>query len=68
SQEVGLFAWPEIPWKELAFPSVLWSLRDHRELAGRQDFAPRIRSTGVNPEESSGAMEALLRGELPEGL
>ncbi|MBC6406145.1 MAG: NUDIX hydrolase [Rhodospirillales bacterium] len=46
SQEVGLFAWPEIPWKELAFPSVLWSLRDHRDLAGRQDFAPRVNPKG----------------------
>src|SRR5262249_33702118 len=26
SEEVGLFAFDEIPWKELAFPSVHWAL------------------------------------------
>jgi ADP-ribose pyrophosphatase YjhB (NUDIX family) len=28
SLEVGLFAWQDIPWDELAFPSVRWAL-DH---------------------------------------
>jgi ADP-ribose pyrophosphatase YjhB (NUDIX family) len=27
SLEVGLFGWAEIPWRELAFPSVEWVLR-----------------------------------------
>lgn len=27
SQEVALFAWADIPWAELAFPSVVWALR-----------------------------------------
>jgi len=40
SQEVGLFAWEEIPWDELAFPSVRWALRYHREVAGQPAFAP----------------------------
>ena len=26
SLEVGLFAWPDIPWAELAFPTVRWAL------------------------------------------
>ena len=26
SLEVALFSWDEIPWKELAFPSVAWAL------------------------------------------
>ncbi len=30
SQEVGLFAWEEIPWSELAFPSVKWTLERHQ--------------------------------------
>jgi len=30
SLEVGLFAWEEIPWSELAFPSVPWALSHHR--------------------------------------
>lgn len=40
SLEVRLFAWEEIPWNELAFPSVWWSLKNHREVEGRQDFPP----------------------------
>jgi len=31
SQEVALFAWPDIPWDNLAFPSVTWALRRYRE-------------------------------------
>jgi ADP-ribose pyrophosphatase YjhB (NUDIX family) len=27
SLEVRLFAWDEIPWNEIAFPSVRWALR-----------------------------------------
>ena len=30
SLEVALFSWDEIPWKELAFPSVAWALRQWR--------------------------------------
>lgn len=30
SLEVGLFAWEDIPWSELAFPSVPWALSHHR--------------------------------------
>lgn len=38
--EAALFRWDEIPWPELAFPSVHWALRHFREVAGRRDFAP----------------------------
>lgn len=31
SLEVRLFAWEEIPWAQLAFPSVRWFLERHRE-------------------------------------
>ena len=40
SLEVRLFAWEEIPWNELAFPSVYAALHHHREVEGRSDFAP----------------------------
>lgn len=40
SLETKLFAWEEIPWDELAFPSVHWALKHNREVEGRQDFAP----------------------------
>jgi ADP-ribose pyrophosphatase YjhB (NUDIX family) len=41
SEQVGLFAWADIPWTDLAFPSVKWSLLHHQELAGQSGFAPR---------------------------
>jgi len=45
SQEVGLFRWEEIPWDDLAFPTVQWALREHRSRLGRQDFAPAVNPT-----------------------
>ncbi|MGB8275942.1 MAG: NUDIX hydrolase [Alphaproteobacteria bacterium] len=49
SEEVALFAWDDIPWHALAFPSVHWALRHHREVlqetrAGA--FAPRTNPPG----------------------
>jgi ADP-ribose pyrophosphatase YjhB (NUDIX family) len=40
SLEVKLFAWNEIPWDELAFPSVKWALRNYRETKHLSVFAP----------------------------
>jgi ADP-ribose pyrophosphatase YjhB (NUDIX family) len=40
SLEVGLFAWDEIPWPELAFPTVRWALEAWRERRGLAGFAP----------------------------
>jgi hypothetical protein len=45
---VGFFRWDEIPWDELAFPTVLWALRHFREAEGREGFAP----FGNPPDES----------------
>ncbi|MBE9603256.1 NUDIX hydrolase [Acetobacteraceae bacterium H6797] len=44
SLEVRLFAWEEIPWTELAFPTVHWSLQRWRETFG----AP-LPETATNP-------------------
>ena len=41
SLDVGLFGWDEIPWPEVAFPSVNWALGHWREVEGKTDFAPR---------------------------
>jgi ADP-ribose pyrophosphatase YjhB (NUDIX family) len=41
SLEVGLFAWDEIPWNEIAFPTVRWALRHAAEIGTRTDFAAR---------------------------
>lgn len=46
SQEVRLFAWGDIPWEEIAFPSVRWALHHWRETAGRPLGAPAL-----NPAE-----------------
>jgi ADP-ribose pyrophosphatase YjhB (NUDIX family) len=44
SLEVALFAWEDIPWTELAFPSVTWALSHYRETKDQAVFAP-----GTNP-------------------
>ncbi|MFN3459855.1 MAG: NUDIX hydrolase [Oceanibaculum sp.] len=40
SQEVALFRWEDIPWQEIAFPSVHWALDHHRQTSGMTDFPP----------------------------
>jgi ADP-ribose pyrophosphatase YjhB (NUDIX family) len=50
SREVALFAWDDIPWRDLAFPSVRWALRHHREVGTAREFAPR-----ANPPDDDGA-------------
>jgi ADP-ribose pyrophosphatase YjhB (NUDIX family) len=41
SLEVKLFGWDEIPWEELAFPSVRWALDHYRDSVARGDFTAR---------------------------
>jgi ADP-ribose pyrophosphatase YjhB (NUDIX family) len=41
SQEVRLFGWDEIPWPNLAFPSVHWALNHFREAIDSGEFAAR---------------------------
>ncbi len=45
SQEVGLFDWNAIPWRDLAFPTVHWALRDYDARRGQTGFAPAINPT-----------------------
>ncbi|HAA93428.1 MAG TPA: NUDIX hydrolase [Rhodospirillaceae bacterium] len=45
SLETALFGWDDIPWDELAFPSVRWALHHHREVGNEINFQPR-----TNPE------------------
>ena len=40
SAEVMLARWDDVPWTELAFPSVKWSLEAYRQTEGRTGFAP----------------------------
>lgn len=49
SEAVGLYAWDDIPWDDLAFPSVGWALRHAREVWDADVFSPR-----TNPEGELG--------------
>jgi ADP-ribose pyrophosphatase YjhB (NUDIX family) len=40
STEVMLAGWQDIPWTELAFPSVRWALDHYRETEGKTGFPP----------------------------
>ena len=40
SLEVKLFEWDEIPWDEIAFPTVHWALRHDREIEERRSAGP----------------------------
>jgi len=40
SEEVMLAAWDDIPWPDIAFPTVGWALRHYRETLGKNNFAP----------------------------
>jgi ADP-ribose pyrophosphatase YjhB (NUDIX family) len=42
SLDVRLFEWDEIPWSELAFPSVKWALRHYRETRHLTVWAPFV--------------------------
>lgn len=56
SLEVGLFRWDEIPWAELAFPSVRWALDHYRQVKEKAVFAPF-----TNPDGETGAMPGAAR-------
>lgn len=40
SEAVGLYEWKDIPWPDLAFPSVGWALRQFHETKDLTDFSP----------------------------
>src|SRR5580692_3049237 len=41
SLEVALFGWDEIPWDDIAFPSVRWALGHEKEVQATGDLTPR---------------------------
>ncbi|MAR79621.1 MAG: NUDIX hydrolase [Rhodospirillaceae bacterium] len=45
TQEAKYFLWDEIPWNEIAFPSVIWALKHFKEVENKENFAPKS-----NPE------------------
>lgn len=46
SLEVRLFAWDEIPWDDIAFPSVHWTLNYWRQSAGKPLGQPFVNPPG----------------------
>lgn len=50
TQELKLFTWNEIPWQEIAFPSVHWALHDFDAVRGLANFAPRSNPAGETGE------------------
>ena len=58
SREVRFFAWDEIPWEEIAFPSVHWALQAWRETAGAALGPP-----AMNPPEDLRGVRPLSRAQ-----
>jgi len=46
SAEAALIAWDDIPWRELAFPSVRWALDHYRAVRDQAVFAPATNPPG----------------------
>jgi ADP-ribose pyrophosphatase YjhB (NUDIX family) len=49
SLEVGLFGWDEIPWDDVAFPSVRWALGHEKEVQATGDLTPRGNPMPADP-------------------
>lgn len=52
SLDVGLFKWADIPWGELAFPSVHWALGHFDQVRGLDHFA-----AFSNPADATGNLD-----------
>ncbi|MCW5745061.1 MAG: NUDIX hydrolase [Alphaproteobacteria bacterium] len=46
STEVALVRWDDIPWENLAFPTVVWALAHFHQTRARDDFATFSNPTG----------------------
>ncbi|MFW5925552.1 MAG: NUDIX domain-containing protein [Myxococcota bacterium] len=47
STDVQFYRWEDIPWAELAFPSVHWALEHFRQVQGQPLFAPFTNPPGA---------------------
>ena len=54
SAEVALVRWSDIPWDDLAFPSVKWALDHYRDLTGASGTIPEIFPPFANPAGNRG--------------
>lgn len=48
SQAVGLYDWKDIPWSELAFPTVVWALTQYAESRHSTSFPPYTNPPGAD--------------------
>jgi len=48
SLEVGLFKWSDIPWRELAFPTVVWALTHYAKTRHLEHFVPFANPPGTD--------------------
>jgi hypothetical protein len=46
SEDVALVDWADIPWDQLAFPTVVWALAHFHESRGKTDFVTYSNPTG----------------------
>ncbi len=46
SLEVALFTWEEIPWDDLAFPTVYWALHHYDQIKDKKSFIPFANAEG----------------------
>lgn len=46
SSDVGLYDWGDIPWDDIAFPSVVWALNHHRAAIGKASIIPETNPAG----------------------
>ena len=54
TQEVMLCRREDIPYEDLAFPSVHWALSDYFDVLGETAFAPRVNPPGQNGDQVPG--------------
>lgn len=50
SEESDLFAWDDIPWDDLAFPSVRWALEHFKDAQGQAAIVPRHEPPAIHWE------------------
>jgi len=48
SEEVKLVDWKDIPWSELAFPTIVWALTHYAETRDQDVFAPFANPPGTD--------------------
>ncbi len=60
SLEVRQFAWEDIPWEQIAFPSVRWALR-----AWRAASAGPLPAAVLNPAEDARGTRPMMRPDGP---